>query len=273
LFFAVCCGVLLLFGRSTFGWQALSVPTGSMRPTFSPGALVIVHRVPISSLKVGDVITYTNPLNMRTTLTHRIVKTYKLDGKVPAFITKGDANPSPDVPVVGGLVQGKMLWHVPAVGAWLMWSKTWAGIAVLVYLPALLLMLEEVRRLAAYYKLSLPYRAYALHKPSAPQNRRKYALGGAVSLAVVLNAVLFWQPALALLRSNNVALTNNTISVAATPPSCTGNSSNSTNVTVVNGSSQTATSGNASSSSGSATSGNASNSNSSSTTITINNGC
>ena len=59
---AVCCVALLMFGISMTGWKALSVPTGSMRPAIPPGSLVLVHRVSISSLKVGDVITYINPL-------------------------------------------------------------------------------------------------------------------------------------------------------------------------------------------------------------------
>src|ERR1700743_926326 len=94
--FILAAGAVLIFNRPTLGWQALSVPTGSMRPTFDPGALVLTHRVPIQSLKVGDIITYTNPLTMHSTLTHRIIRVYKIDGKIPAFITKGDANPSPD---------------------------------------------------------------------------------------------------------------------------------------------------------------------------------
>src|SRR5665213_74097 len=112
-FFAVCCGAVLLFNWGSLGWKALSVPTGSMRPTIPPGSLVLMHSVPLSTLKVGDVITYTNPINMRSTITHRIVKTYKIDGKIPAFVTKGDANHISDRPIVGGMVQGKAIWHVP----------------------------------------------------------------------------------------------------------------------------------------------------------------
>lgn len=154
---------VLIFNRPTLGWQALSVPTGSMRPTFSPGALVITHRVPIQSLKVGDIITHTNPLTMRNTLTHRIIKIYKVDGTIPTFVTKGDANPSPDPPVVAGLVQGRMVAYIPLAGSVLMWAKTWAGIAVLIYLPAVGIMAEETRRMAVYLRRQQPYRLYGWH--------------------------------------------------------------------------------------------------------------
>src|SRR5665213_2389095 len=143
LFFAVCCGAVLLFNWNALGFKALSVPTGSMRPNINPGSMVLMHRVPLSSLKVGDVITYTNPQTMKSTVTHRIIKTYKINGKVPAFVTKGDANKSADPwRVVGGLVQGKAIWHVPFLGKVMMWSKTWTGIAILIYAPALLLIIE-----------------------------------------------------------------------------------------------------------------------------------
>src|ERR1039458_10076152 len=94
---AVSCLALLFFGTSMSGWKALAVPTASMRPAIPPGSLVLVQRVPISTLKVGDVITYINPLNPKTTLSHRIVKEYLLDGKVLAFVTKGDANKTDDI--------------------------------------------------------------------------------------------------------------------------------------------------------------------------------
>ena len=43
---AVSIGAYIMFGWSGSGWKALSVPTGSMRPTIPPGSLVFVHRVP-----------------------------------------------------------------------------------------------------------------------------------------------------------------------------------------------------------------------------------
>ena len=46
MFFAVCCGAMLLTHWSAFGWKALAIPTGSMRPNIPPGSLVNVvdHR-------------------------------------------------------------------------------------------------------------------------------------------------------------------------------------------------------------------------------------
>lgn len=272
LAFALICGAVLLMGRPAFGWQALSVPTGSMRPGMPPGSLAFVHRVPISSLKVGDVITYTNPLNTQSTITHRIVKISQLQNGVSAFITKGDANKLADPkPVISGLVQGKLLWHVPVLGQILMWGKTWTAITMFVYLPALLLMIEEVRRLSAYYKLSMPYYLYPPLK--RPHRKLKY-VSGAVAAALVVPAAVFWQPVAALLSSNTVSLSPNILTVKANGGgSCTNNN----NVHISNSSNQTATSGSATSNSnttsGSAASGSAGNSNSTNVNVTITNGC
>jgi len=200
---------VLLFNRSAFGWQALSVPTGSMRPAMPPGSLVITHRIPLRSLKVGDVITHTNPLTMRTTITHRIVKEFKFKGTIPAFITKGDANPSADPMVVGGLVQGKAVWHVSFVGRVLMWAKTWLGLAVLVYLPALLIMVHETRLLAAYLRKTKPYRLEGwLPEPGVHGLRPgpAIAFGAAVVLIVVGVGFGGWQAASALATQDKSAV-------------------------------------------------------------------
>jgi len=277
-FFGIACGAVLLFNWNALGWKALSVPTGSMRPTIPPGSLVLMHRVPVTSLKVGDVITYTNPLKPSTTISHRIVKTYKLDGKIPAFITKGDANPTADRPVVGGQVQGKAVWHVPYLGRAMMWSKTWTGIAVLVYLPALLIMFEELQRLADYWRREKPYELKLLG--TEPAHGHKLAFATSVSVLMVAGSSLFAFPAAALLRSNNVTLGPNNLRVAAVtppPPACTGNTTTTTitgsgnnTVNVNNNNNQNANSGNATANGGgTATSGNASNSNCTTTTITI----
>lgn len=275
---AFCGAAVLLMGRPSFGWQALSVPTASMQPNISQGSMVLVHRVPDSTLKVGDVITHTNPLEPRTTLTHRIVKTYTISkSNVPVYITKGDANPSDDIPIAGGDVQGKVVGHVPMLGGWMMWAKTWVGIAVLVYLPAAIVMAEEVRKLSAYYKLSMPYRLYPLRRQRAAHYKAKYTAAAMAGMLLV-TGIVFDRPVLALISSNTVALTPNHITVVGKPkpPTCS-NSNTVDTINVNNSSTQTATSGGAPNSGdttgGTATSGGASNSNSTNVTVNISDGC
>jgi signal peptidase len=276
--FTVCCGVFLLFGWSGSGWKALTVPTGSMRPTITPGSLVLVHRVPIASLKVGDVITYINPLDPKTTLSHRIIKKIMIDGTVPGFITKGDANKLPDVPFAAGAVEGQVVWHVPHVGNLLLDGKKPIVTLPIVYFAALLIMIEEVERLADYYKSRVPYRlaGYELHIVPKRSFAKLYTVA-CLFLGAVGVLAYFGPEAIAAQNSNVVALTENRITVvgAHKPPPCTckttTTTTNNTSVTVTNTTDQNATSGNSQSSNGNSASGTATNTNGTNVNTNIDN--
>jgi signal peptidase len=273
--FLLCALAVMLFNRPAFGWQALSVPTGSMRPSMPSGSLALVHRVPNSTLKVGDVITYTNPMTMKSTITHRITKIQKPHGSAMKITTQGDANPTPDQPFVAGLVKGRAVWHVPYVGAGLMWAKTWTGIAVLIYLPALIIMINESRKLRDYYKKMMPYHLYAQHIEPMLSSRVKYASGIAGLLLIGGAALMPTVLAVDASTANAVALAPNTLSLAIQVPPTTSpaSCSSSTNVELRNTSTQSASSGsvtsNGNASGGSATSGSVTNNNSTNTNVTV----
>jgi signal peptidase I len=276
-FFGIACGAVLLLNWSAFGWKALTVPTGSMRPSIPPGSLVLMHRVPNSTLKVGNVITYINPRDPKSTITHRIVKSYKLNNKIPTYITKGDANPSIDpVPVVGGQVVGRTALHVPHLGAWLDWTKHPIGLLAVVYIPAIIILIEEIKRLSDYFRSMQAYKLPGFsHEPKSAHH---VMLAGKLSVALIVVAgFVVALPAHALLRSNVVTLANNRLSVGVIQKPPTQTCTNNNNVNVSNNSSQTATSGSATSTNntngGTATSGSASNSNSTSTNINVSNNC
>lgn len=278
--FAACCAAFVLFGVSGTGWKALTIPTGSMRPGMPPGSLALVHRVPDSSLKIGNVITFANQLHPSTTVSHRIIKQYLIDGKIPGIVTKGDANSIPDTPIAAGSVIGKVMWHVPYVGAWLLWAKTWTGLSVLVYFPAVLIIVEETLRLNKYYKSIRPYRLFGYKfEPKEGPNRwsRRLASGAAMTILVMLISGIAAPVVHALLTSNTVKLTQNKISVTSANKGggeCSGGTNNTTTV-VNNTTTQNASTGDATASGntngGSATSGNASNSNTTDITVTVTN--
>lgn len=274
---ALAGGVILLLNGTKLGWQGLSVPTGSMRPAIPAGSLLLVHRVSIESLKVGDIITYANPAHPKQTISHRIVKTYLINAKVPGFVTKGDANKVEDAPISGGSVEGKVVVHLPHLGSFVTWSRTPWGLLPLIWIPALFIEIEQVQNLAAYLRSIQPYRAlgYKPHRQVSgirPRSSRAPAAAAAAGFVVV--GLFVWQPAWALLQSNPVKLADNQLSVAAKPAG--GSCSSNTNVNISNSSSQSATTGSASSSGntsgGSAASGSATNSNNTSVNVSLS-GC
>jgi signal peptidase len=103
------------------------VLTGSMRPGISPGDAVVTQRVPVSSLRVGDIIVF-KPPGATLARVHRIASLGPAKTGI-AITTKGDANNAGDpwgrivlrgtsyrvqftIPKVGYLVDGGMRWLI-----------------------------------------------------------------------------------------------------------------------------------------------------------------
>lgn len=74
-------------------YRTLTVLTASMKPTFSPGDVVVVRQEPTQQLRVGEVISYAVPVGAHQVETHRVVKIVRGRGTTsPVVQTKGDNN-------------------------------------------------------------------------------------------------------------------------------------------------------------------------------------
>ncbi|MBI5906500.1 signal peptidase I [Candidatus Saccharibacteria bacterium] len=258
------------------GSKLLSVQSGSMVPALHKGDLVSVERVPESQLAVGDVITYVSASNTKRTITHRIIS--KENGKI---ITKGDANTVADQPITDKYVLGKVHYSLPYAGHAIDFVRKPVGLALIIYVPALIIIIREIILLSEYYKKSTPYISAAIRVRMKGRTKKHKLLPiTMVALfSIILSGSIAW-PVQAALRSDPVILANNSFTVTVLPPTqCTGNSTNvnvggsggNNNSTVIinNNSSQTSATGNASSNGGTATSGNASNSNTTCINVTV----
>lgn len=122
------------------GVQSKIVQSGSMEPAIPVGALVVI--VPATTYEAGDVITFGKRGAIPTT--HRIAAV-EGSGAKATFITKGDANEEADTaPVPFSQVQGRVLVSLPYVGFVLDFARQPLGFALLIALPAVMIMLEEV---------------------------------------------------------------------------------------------------------------------------------
>jgi len=116
---AGACAVLLALGAGpALGlYRTVTVLSGSMRPTFSPGDVIVVTPESARALRAGQVISYRIPVNGRPIETHRVIRILA-HGDEPIVQTKGDANNAPD-PWQAKL-HGGTLWRyrlrVPLVG-------------------------------------------------------------------------------------------------------------------------------------------------------------
>lgn len=93
-----------------FGYRAIILIGNSMSPTMYVDDVVVIKKVEEKDLKVGDVVTYGSTGGVFTT--HRIYEI--VDG---GFITKGDANTTPDSAVLKyPTIQGKVFFFIPKIG-------------------------------------------------------------------------------------------------------------------------------------------------------------
>ncbi|MFT4188473.1 MAG: signal peptidase I [Aeromicrobium sp.] len=99
------------------GATPYTVLTGSMRPDYPPGTLVVVKPVEPEQIAVGDVITYQLESGRAPVVTHRVVEARtSLDGET-TFVTRGDANGADDeLPVMPVQIKGKLWYAAPYLG-------------------------------------------------------------------------------------------------------------------------------------------------------------
>lgn len=120
------------------------VRSDSMSPAIEAGGVVFVSEVPAERIGENDVITFEQPGGDQR-VTHRVVEVIEGDGE-PRFRTKGDANEDPDPEVVApSQVIGKVAFSVPLIGYVIAFANTDLGLLTLVVLPALLLVVLEIR--------------------------------------------------------------------------------------------------------------------------------
>lgn len=104
------------------GGRPYTVLTGSMRPDYPPGTLIVVRPRPAEQIGVGDVITYQLRSGEPAVVTHRVVEVTRNEQGELRFVTKGDDNNVVDEPPVRPVQVRGVLWYsIPYLG----WVNTW----------------------------------------------------------------------------------------------------------------------------------------------------
>ncbi len=141
-------GVLALMGlyivSSNFdifgGYKSFLVQSGSMEPAIMTGDIIVIRNQ--ESYLINDVVTFRDDDNR--VVTHRLIENKEEDGKA-VFATKGDANRSQDFGTIGqNQIMGKVVLVVPKLGYLVAFSKSLPGLIILVMIPAVIFLVDEL---------------------------------------------------------------------------------------------------------------------------------
>jgi signal peptidase len=126
------------------------VESGSMEPAIKTGGIVVIK--PSGTYSVGDVITFGPDTKTQVPTTHRVVAISS--GPNPVYTTKGDANDASDpASTHRSDIEGKVLLTIPYIGFILAFARTPLGFGLLVGLPAVLIILDELGKIVREIKL------------------------------------------------------------------------------------------------------------------------
>ena len=139
---------------SISGIFPMIILTDSMYPEFESGDLIICNTAEPEEIKVGDVICFYDPEgNGTATVTHRVQEVITDDEGNLAWITKGDANNTEDLPTVPAKnLIGVYKTRLKGLGNVAMFMQTTQGLIICVICPIILLVAYDVIRRRAYEK-------------------------------------------------------------------------------------------------------------------------
>lgn len=117
-----------------FGWRVDAVSSGSMEPQLKVGSLAVTRPVEPATIEAGDIITFRPTTVGENLISHRVIDIRQASGLY--FVTKGDANNSPDpFTVPARNLVGKICFRAPYLGYVTEFLKTPWGFMLAVVIP------------------------------------------------------------------------------------------------------------------------------------------
>ncbi len=154
--------ILAVLATQFFGFHALAIQTGSMRPTLETGDLILTRPVAIDRVKDGDIVLFETGGDRHVLVAHRVAGIVTLTtnvtdpatGKVTVertrmLRTRGDANRSADAGLVGqDRLRGVVWLTIPRVGRILADYPVQLALAVIAALSGTAWVVWEARSFA-----------------------------------------------------------------------------------------------------------------------------
>lgn len=129
-----------------FGYELMTVLSGSMEPGIKIGSVIAVKSVTDpEGYEEGDVVTYRAADDPNTFITHRVQQVLQ-EGSGLAYVTKGDNNDTIDIaPVSADQVVGEYAnITIPYLGYVLNVAKSKLGIVLMLIVPGVYLLITQL---------------------------------------------------------------------------------------------------------------------------------
>jgi signal peptidase len=132
-------------GLTALGYKPVAVYSGSMEPKIRVGGLALDRAIAAKDVRIGDVITFSDPYVKGRLVTHRVIDILQTPHGL-AYRTKGDANPGRDPWTIrlAGQV-GRVSFSVPIAGYILFYAHTREVRGLLICLASLSLLFGMLR--------------------------------------------------------------------------------------------------------------------------------
>ena len=125
--------------------KMLAVLSGSMEPKIHTGSIIIIK--PVSTYKIGDIITFGPNTKTEIPTTHRITEMKAVSGEM-VYKTKGDANNGEDGKEVSQKeVIGKVYLSIPYLGYVINFLKKPVGIMIVIVIPSVIIVYDEIQKI------------------------------------------------------------------------------------------------------------------------------
>lgn len=118
----IAAAALIVVVPAAVDGMPLTVLSGSMRPTYEPGDLVVIRHKDPRDIRIGEIITYQVRSGESELVTHRVIARQSTTDNTIAFTTQGDANKLPDATLIYDYqIHGTVWYRIPMLG----WVNNW----------------------------------------------------------------------------------------------------------------------------------------------------
>ena len=151
-------------------FQVKIVQSGSMEPAIKTGSIVVVK--PQKTYAAGNIITFGKDTVDEVPITHRILESRAINGKI-FYTVKGDANNAPDPREVSHEeVIGKVIFDVPYLGFVIDFARTPIGFVLIIGVPAAVVVFDELATIYKESKALIHRRRERVEKKDEPSSKK-----------------------------------------------------------------------------------------------------